>query len=193
MRPAVSGMLLLTALLALACQRAPSGEAYRAELADGGAGGGPGPSFCRDSDGNDPLVAGALDGYFASNSTSYSKRDVCVQSNRAYVEEYACLGETNYDSSWHDCGAFGCLNGRCNDLATSCKDSDGGYTPSTVGAVSGMTARGAPYTFADRCATETTLTEFYCDGAGRMAYETTLTCRPDFGGYLCRDGQCVPA
>ncbi|NYZ61097.1 hypothetical protein H0O01_05375 [Candidatus Micrarchaeota archaeon] len=127
---------------------------------------------CTDSDGGrDTGAAGRV------SVGSLVRSDSCVGAST--VKEYYCeegiLGVSDIP-----CGSgYVCTNGACTPVP--CSDSDNGEVAETKGtATSGATSQ------TDSCASETSVTEYYCSGGGILS--KSISCGT---GKHCSDGACV--
>ena len=127
---------------------------------------------CTDSDGGrDTGAAGRV------SVGSLARSDSCVGAST--VKEYYCEGGI-LGVSDIPCGSgYVCTNGACTPVP--CSDSDGGEIAETKGtATSGATSN------SDSCASETSVTEYYCSGGGILS--KSMPCGT---GKHCSDGACV--
>ncbi len=129
-------------------------------------------AVCTDSDGGrDTFSMGSV------SVGSIVRSDSCVDAST--VKEYYCeegiLGVSDIP-----CGSgYVCTNGACTPVP--CSDSDGGEVAETKGtATSGATSQ------TDSCASETSVTEYYCSGGSILS--KSISCGT---GTHCSDGACV--
>ena len=139
----------------------------------------PGPApICTDTDGGIiPTIQGKI--FLGS---IYKAVDSCTGTNNMSVNEYYCVGPSNYTSTIMDCSE-GCYNGACRALTNiSCVDSDGN-DKFLKGNVTVTTSAGTSIVEHDQCA-GSNVKEWLC-GVNNSA---TYTIQPCASG--CFDGAC---
>lgn len=140
-------------------------------------GGGGQPSgntaVCTDSDGGrDTYAAGTV------SLGNTARADSCVDAST--VKEYYCedgiMGVSDLP-----CGSgYTCTGGAC--VPVPCSDSDGGEVAEARG-----TATAGAASLTDSCASEGSVTEYYCSAGGVLS--KTISCG---AGKECFEGECVP-
>ncbi len=125
---------------------------------------------CTKSDRNNIYVYGYAD----YNDTRYN--DYCKNSTHVY--EYYC-GNPPYNVEQYCGWGHGCSAGVC---VPQCSDTDGGLDVSVRG-----TARYGSDVSTDYCASNTSVTEFYCGITGILTTEGFCS-----SGHICSGGECVP-
>jgi hypothetical protein len=159
--------------------------------------------MCYDSDGG---LFYSKKGFINATNTSV-RYDYCLYDNRTLVE-YFCSNSTTA-SKQYVC-PYTCRYGACVETQNiNCTDTDGNNIY-TFGSASGILQETGDYkTIQDRCVSNTTALESYCDYSGKYLYQTFAICPAGCdlqkgacksGGsecaqciYGCSDGQCLSA
>lgn len=147
---------------------------------------------CTDSDGGRNIYQkGTLEHADASGNRT-TKVDVC--DGQRFVTEYYCTLTENYESGRYYCGPTSvCTDGECrpesapNQPNPACTDSDGGKNANQKGQTRGKSSTGYYSTWEDSCASQNSVTEYYCARNGQVDSEF-INCG---SGKTCQDGVCV--
>ena len=87
----------------------------------------------------------------------------------------------------NDCpDKHGCDNGECVELVQKCEDSDGGKNTTAYGQTKVFGTTDVALISKDKCASETTLTEYYCEGVESKS--ANIACTAD---QICKEGKCM--
>ncbi|MFH1072900.1 MAG: PEGA domain-containing protein [Nanoarchaeota archaeon] len=147
---------------------------------------------CTDTDnGNTPDLKGTITQHSKILNFTSTFTDFCSPLHNGILFEYACPSSafaidcTDPASGWTHCYDGACAAGKSD----RCTDSDGGNTPQTVGAVTGM-LNNQEYSQQDTCQSSTTLREYQCSGT-RMV-EALVSCNdPTQSWNQCSAGKCI--
>ncbi|MBI5728257.1 MAG: hypothetical protein HY984_00715 [Candidatus Magasanikbacteria bacterium] len=147
---------------------------------------------CTDSDGGRNIYQKGTLRQTDASGRQTTKVDAC--DGQRFVTEYYCTLTQGYESGRYYCGSTSvCVDGECrpenapNQPNQACTDSDGGKNPNQKGQTRGQNSSGYYSSWDDSCASQTSVSEYYCASNGKVASEL-MACG---SGRACQNGVCV--